>query len=36
VPYAIALPLSIRVLNQRQRQIRKDEAASRASSSSRT
>ena len=36
VPYAIALPLSIRALNQRQRQIRAEEAASRASSSSRT
>ncbi len=35
VPYAIALPLSIRSLNQRQRQIRAEEAASRASSSAR-
>ena len=34
VPYAIALPLSIRSLNHRQRQIRAEEAASRASSSS--
>ena len=33
VPYAIALPLSIRSLNQRQRQIRAEEAASRGSSS---
>ena len=32
VPYAIALPLSIRSLNQRQRRIRVEEAASRAAS----
>jgi hypothetical protein len=30
VPYAIALPLSIRSLNRRQQQIRAEEAASRA------
>ncbi len=35
VPYAIALPLCIRSLNQRQRQIRTEEAAARASSSTR-
>jgi hypothetical protein len=31
VPYGIALPLSIRALNQRQREIRTEEAAARAS-----
>jgi hypothetical protein len=35
VPYAIALPLSIRWLNQRQRQIRAEESALRGSSSAR-
>jgi hypothetical protein len=33
VPYGIALPLSIRWCNQRQRKIRTEEAASRASGS---